>query len=66
MADLYEDQNKVNQALEYYNRALSIYEKENKDSINYATTLDGIGNVFRAKNKSKQALENYNRALAIK
>lgn len=45
----YYNKNNFNQALEFYNRALNIYEKDDnhRESINCAKTLQNIGNIFK-------------------
>ena len=47
IGNVYYDQNKLNLALEYYNRALSIKEKvKGKESFDCADTLHNIGYVY--------------------
>ena len=49
---VYKDQGKFNLALEYYRRALIIFEKyKGKESLNYAVTLSNIGLVYNDQDK---------------
>jgi len=43
---VYKNQGKLEKALEYYNRAVTIYEKTGKQSIEWAFTLNNIGVVY--------------------
>jgi len=49
---VYQDQEKLNQALEYYNKSLSIKEKvKGEDSFDCVITLNNIGNVYKKQDK---------------
>ena len=61
--------NRATEALEYYNRALKIYEQATLDAdidTSLAATLLGIGGCLLNMNRATEALEYYNRALKIK
>ena len=53
----YANQGKLNEAFEYYNRALSIYEKvSGKKSVGYANNLNRIVFVYKNQAKLSQSL----------
>jgi tetratricopeptide (TPR) repeat protein len=61
---MYDKQEKYPQALEFYNKAFSIYERDNR-SIFCADILKKIGNIHRSQNSYDEALKYYNKALTI-
>lgn len=61
---MYDKQDKFTQALEFYNRALRIYERDNQKTF-CANILKKIGDIHKAQDNSNEALNFYNKALII-
>ena len=52
IGNVYKKQDKLSEALKYFSRALSIYEKvKGKESFKYAVTLYDIGRVYKKQGK---------------
>lgn len=47
---------KYEESLEYFNKALHIFEKESAESINCAYVFQGKGNIFKAQGKFSESL----------
>jgi tetratricopeptide (TPR) repeat protein len=50
------DEGKTGEALKLYNKALNIYEEENKPSVDWANVYHSVGNVYQEEGKQKEAL----------
>ena len=65
IGSLLEDSHDLESALNYYNRALAILEKESRSSLSAATVINNIGSIYFDQKKYQKALEYYNRSFRI-
>ena len=64
---MYDSQGKYEEALDYYNKALTIrINKLGEDHPDVATTYNNIANVYDSQGKYEEALDYYNKALTIR
>src|SRR5260370_7401938 len=61
---IYSSRGELEQALSYYERALTFYEQMG-DPTSIGTTLNNIGYIYQRQGKVEQAIEYLNRALSL-
>ena len=67
LANMFETQGRLDEALDHYKRALAIMRKAlGEEHTSVADSLMGMGLVFKAQGRLDEALDHYERALAIK
>jgi CHAT domain-containing protein/Tfp pilus assembly protein PilF len=65
IGSIYDSQNDFTQALEYYEKALFVYESITSVSVEIASCFNSIAGIYRSTSNWRLALEYYNKSLAI-